>query len=53
MLTTMQGIYVGFHPESATTRPVPQEVRALVDHFEATGEVLPLEGFPRLAEAAL
>ena len=52
LLTTMQGIYVGFHPESATTRPVPQEVRALVDHFEATGDVLPLQDFPKLAEAA-
>ncbi len=52
LLTTMQGIYVGFHPESGTTRPVPQEIRTLVDHFEATGEVLPLEDFLRLAEAA-
>ncbi len=53
LLTTMQGIYVGFYPESGTTRLVPQEIRALVDHFEATGEVLPLERFPKLAEAAL
>lgn len=52
LLTTMQGIYVGFHPESVTTRPVPQELRTLVDHFETTGEVLPLQDFPRLAEAA-
>ena len=33
-------------------RPVPDELRELVDHFEATGEVLGLERFPLLAEAA-
>lgn len=52
LLTTIQGVYVGFYPESGTTRPVPPEIRGLVDHFEATGEVLPLEGFPKLAAAA-
>jgi acyl-CoA thioester hydrolase len=52
LLSTMQAVYVGFHVESETTRPVPDEIRDLVDHFEATGEVLPLERFPRLAEAA-
>ena len=41
-----------FYPDSGETRPVPDEIRALVEHFEATGEVLPLEDFPRLAEAA-
>jgi acyl-CoA thioester hydrolase len=53
MLTALQAVYVGFYPESGTTRPVPHEIRELVNHFEDTGEVLPLEGFPRLAEAAL
>ena len=52
LLTSIQGVYVGFYPELGTTRPVPQEIRALVDHFEATGEVLPLESFPELAAAA-
>tara|TARA_Y100000310_G_scaffold150606_1_gene150097 strand:+ start:220 stop:699 length:480 start_codon:yes stop_codon:yes gene_type:complete len=52
LLSTLQAVYVGFHVESETTRPVPDEIRELVDHFEATGEVLPLERFPRLAEAA-
>jgi acyl-CoA thioester hydrolase len=53
VLTTLQAVYVGFYPESGTTRPVPNEIRELVNHFEDTGEVLPLEGFPRLAEAGL
>jgi acyl-CoA thioester hydrolase len=53
VLTTLQAVYVGFYPESGTTRPVPDEIRELVNHFEDTGEVLPLEDFPRLAEAGL
>jgi hypothetical protein len=31
---------------------VPDDIRELAEHFEATGEVLPLERFPKLAEAA-
>jgi acyl-CoA thioester hydrolase len=53
LLTTMEAVYVGFHPQSGATRPVPEEIRELVTQFEATGEVLPLDRFPRLAEAAL
>jgi len=52
MLTAVQGVYVGFHADSGTSRRVPDEIRELVNHFEATGEVLPLTRFPRLAEAA-
>ena len=52
LLTTIQAIYVGFTPQTGQTRPVPQEIRALVDHFEATGQVLPLSDFPELAKAA-
>ncbi len=52
LLTTIETVYVGFYPKSETTRPVPDAIRALVDHYEATGEALPLDGFPELAEAA-
>jgi acyl-CoA thioester hydrolase len=52
LVSTLQAVYVGFHVESLTTRPVPGEIREIVNHFETTGEVLPLERFPRLAEAA-
>ena len=37
---------------SSTSRRVPDEVRELVGHFEASGEVLPMSRFPKLAEAA-
>ncbi len=47
-----RAVYAGFDPASATARPVPGDLRELAEHFEATGEVLPLARFPRLAEAA-
>ena len=53
LLTVMQAVYVGFYPESGTTRPVPDDIRSLVNHYETTGEVTPIEQFPALAEAAL
>lgn len=53
MLTTIEAVYVGFYAESGATRPVPDEIRKLVNHFETTGEALPLVDFPKLAEAAL
>lgn len=52
LLTVMQAVYVGFYPETGGTRPVPDDIRALVDHYEATGEVLPITQFAALAEAA-
>ena len=51
-LTTITAVYVGFHAETGATRRVPDAIRALVDQFEATGEVLELSGFPELEEAA-
>ncbi len=52
LLTTIQSVYVGgFIAETGKTQPVPPEIRALVDHFEATGQVLPLENFPELEKA--
>lgn len=52
ILSAIQAVYVGFYPETLATRPVPGEIRALVGHFEASGEILPLAEFPALAEAA-
>lgn len=52
LLTAVQGVYVGFDAPTGTTRRVPDDIRELVNHFEATGEVLPLSRFPGLAEAA-
>ena len=52
LLTTIQSVYVGYHADSGNTRPVPDEMRELINHFEETGKVLPLNRFPDLAEAA-
>ena len=51
LLTLIEAVYVGFFADAGTTRPVPDEIRSLVDHFEATGEVLDLGVFPELAAA--
>ena len=52
LLTNIEAVYVGFHAESGATRRVPDAIRSLVGHFEATGEVQELAGFPELAKAA-
>ena len=52
LLTTIQSVYVGYHAESGATRPVPDEMRELINNFEETGTVLPLDRFPDLADAA-
>ena len=52
LLTPIQSVYVGYHADSGNTRPVPDEMRELINHFEETGKVLPLNRFPDLAEAA-
>lgn len=52
LLTAIEAVYVGFHAESGTTRPVPDAIRSLVDHFEQTGEALELGSFPELEQAA-
>ena len=52
LLTSIEAVYVGFYAASSTTRRVPDSIRSLVDHFEATKEVLPLSSFPELEKAA-
>ena len=52
LLTAVQSVSVGYHAGSGTAQRVPDEIRELVGHFEDTGEVLPLDRFPKLAEAA-
>ena len=50
-LTTIEAIYVGFYADTGGTRRVPDSIRELVDGWETTGEILPLERFPELAAA--
>ena len=52
LLTAVQAVSVGYDAGTGTAQRVPDEIRELLGHFEATGEVLPLDSFPRLAEAA-
>jgi len=52
LLTNIEAVYVGFYAESGSTRRVPDAIRSLVYHFEATGQTLRLDDFPDLARAA-
>ncbi len=52
LLTNIEAVYVGFYPETETTRRVPDAIREMVGHFEASGETLSLDDFPDLREAA-
>ena len=52
LLTTIQAIYVGYDAGTGETRPVPSDIRRLIDHFESTADVLSLEQFPELSAAA-
>jgi acyl-CoA thioester hydrolase len=51
LLTTIETVYVGYDAASETSRPVPDDIRKLVSHYEETGEVLSIEQFPELAKA--
>ena len=51
LLTKMEAVYVGYDAPTETTRRVPDDIRQLVNHFEQTGEVLPIDNCPELAKA--
>ncbi len=51
MLTSIETVYVGYDAETESSKPVPDAIRQLVNHYEETGEVLPIEQFPELAKA--
>ena len=40
LLTRAETVYVDFDSAKGTSRALPDELRALIDHFEKTGEVL-------------
>ena len=50
LLNTSEVVYVNYDADKKVSRPVPDDVRRLITHFEETGEVLPLDGFPRLMQ---
>ena len=51
LLTAIETVYVGYDAATESSKPVPDDIRKLVTHFEETGEVLPIEQFPDLAKA--
>lgn len=51
LLSSVEAIYVGYDAVTETSKRVPDDIRQLVNHFEATGEVLPIAQFPELANA--
>ena len=48
LLTRGETVYVDYDSDKGVARVVPDDVRELVEHFERTGEVLPIERFPNL-----
>ena len=50
LLNRSEVVYVNYDDAEKVSRPVPDDIRRLITHFEDTGEVLPLEGFPALLE---
>jgi len=51
LLTSIETVYVGYDAATESSRPVPDDIRQLITHFEETGEVLAIEQFPELAKA--
>ena len=51
LLTSRETVYVGYDAATESSRPVPDDIRQLITHFEETGEVLAIEQFPELAKA--
>ena len=51
LLTAIEAVYAGFDAASGTSRPVPDAFRQVLEHFEQTGQPLPLAQFPDLARA--
>lgn len=45
-------IYVNFDSDASVSRPVPDDLRALIETYENTGRVIPLDDLPQLAGLA-
>ena len=52
LVASTQVVYVGYDAATASKRPMPQELKDIIQHYEETGEVLTLGGFPGLRDAA-
>ncbi|GBD10610.1 Acyl-CoA thioester hydrolase YbgC [bacterium HR23] len=48
LLCRVEVVYAGWDGVARRSKAIPDDLRRLITHFEATGEVLPIEGFPNL-----
>ena len=51
LLTEIETIYVGYDAVTESSKPVPDDIRLLINHYEDTGEILPMDQFPDLSKA--
>jgi len=51
LLTEIETIYVGYDAATESSKPVPDDIRRLITHYEDMGEILPLDQFPDLSKA--
>ena len=51
LLTEIETIYVGYDATTESSKPVPDDIRRLITHYEDTGGILPLDQFPDLSKA--
>ena len=52
LLLQSQIIYVGYDIPTNSKKPIPNDIRAVVQEFESTGQVIPLTQLPDLSLAA-
>ena len=52
LLVKAELVYVDYDAALGTSRAVPDDVRELLNHFEETGQVLPIKRFPNLARGS-
>lgn len=51
LLLQSQIIYVGYDIPANSKKPVPSDIRAVVQEYESTGQVIPITQLPDLARA--
>jgi acyl-CoA thioester hydrolase len=51
LLTEIETIYVGYDAATESSKPVPEDIRRLITHYEDTGGILPLDQLPDLSKA--
>lgn len=51
LLTEIETIYVGYDAATESSKPVPEDIRRLITHYEDTGRILPLDQLPDLSKA--